>query len=67
MADLNALAAFAKVMEAGSFSEGAHRLKMPISTVSRRVAELEGELGVRRSGSDSAYEVASPSIPFHLV
>jgi DNA-binding transcriptional LysR family regulator len=47
MADLNALAVFAKVIEAGSFSEAARRLKMPISTVSRRVAELEDQLGVR--------------------
>ena len=47
MADLNALAVFAKVVEAGSFSEAARRLKMPISTVSRRVAELEDQLGVR--------------------
>jgi DNA-binding transcriptional LysR family regulator len=47
MADLNALAVFAKVMEAGSFSEAARRLKMPISTVSRRVSELEDQLGVR--------------------
>jgi DNA-binding transcriptional LysR family regulator len=47
MADLNALAVFAKVVEAGSFSEAARRLKMPISTVSRRIAELEDQLGVR--------------------
>jgi DNA-binding transcriptional LysR family regulator len=47
MADLNALAVFAKVVEAGSFSEAGRRLKMPISTVSRRVAELEDQLGVR--------------------
>jgi DNA-binding transcriptional LysR family regulator len=47
MADLNALAIFAKVVEARSFSEAARRLKMPISTVSRRVAELEDQLGVR--------------------
>src|SRR5215472_16789892 len=47
MADLNALAVFAKVVEAGSFSEAVRRLKIPISTVSRRVAELENELGVR--------------------
>jgi DNA-binding transcriptional LysR family regulator len=46
MADLNALAVFAKVVEAGGFSEAARRLKMPISTVSRRVAELEDQLGV---------------------
>jgi DNA-binding transcriptional LysR family regulator len=45
--DLNSLLVFAKVVEANSFSEAARRLKMPISTVSRRVAELEDELGVR--------------------
>jgi DNA-binding transcriptional LysR family regulator len=47
MADLNTLAVFAKVVEAGSFSEAARRLKMPVSTVSRRIAELEDQLGVR--------------------
>jgi DNA-binding transcriptional LysR family regulator len=47
MADLNALVVFAKVVEASSFSEAARRLKMPISTVSRRVAELEEQMGVR--------------------
>jgi DNA-binding transcriptional LysR family regulator len=47
MTDLNALVVFAKVVEANSFSEAARRLKMPISTVSRRIAELEDQLGVR--------------------
>src|SRR5437762_13135087 len=47
MSDLNALMVFAKVIEASSFSEAARRLKMPISTVSRRIAELEDQLGVR--------------------
>ena len=46
MIDLNSLAIFAKVVETRSFSEAARRLKMPISTVSRRVAELEDHLGV---------------------
>jgi DNA-binding transcriptional LysR family regulator len=45
--DLNSLMIFAKVVEANSFSEAARRLSMPTSTVSRRVAELEGQLGVR--------------------
>jgi DNA-binding transcriptional LysR family regulator len=40
MADLNALLVFAKVAEASSFSEAARRLKLPVSTVSRRIAEL---------------------------
>lgn len=47
MTDLNSLAVFAKVIEAASFSEAARRLNMPVSTVSRRVAELEDQLGVR--------------------
>jgi DNA-binding transcriptional LysR family regulator len=47
MTDLNALVIFAKVVEARSFSEAARRLRMPVSTVSRRVAELEDQLGVR--------------------
>jgi DNA-binding transcriptional LysR family regulator len=47
MTDLNALVVFAKVVEAKSFSEAARRLGMPASTVSRRVAELEDQLGVR--------------------
>jgi len=46
MIDLNSLAIFAKVVETRSFSEAAKRLNMPISTVSRRVAELEDQLGV---------------------
>lgn len=47
MPDLNALLIFAKVAEAQSFSEAARRLNKPVSTVSRKVAELEAELGVR--------------------
>jgi DNA-binding transcriptional LysR family regulator len=38
---------FAKVVEANSLSEAARRLDMPTSTVSRRIADLEGQLGVR--------------------
>jgi DNA-binding transcriptional LysR family regulator len=45
--DLNTLLVFAKVVEANSFSEAARRLKMPVSTVSRRILELEDQLGVR--------------------
>jgi len=45
--DLNSLRVFAKVVEVNSFSEAARRLKMPVSTVSRRIAELEDQLGVR--------------------
>jgi DNA-binding transcriptional LysR family regulator len=45
--DLNSLKIFAQVVEANSFSEAARRLKMPLSTVSRRIAEIEDQLGVR--------------------
>jgi DNA-binding transcriptional LysR family regulator len=47
MIDLNSLTIFATVVDANSFSEAARRLNMPVSTVSRRVAELEDQLGVR--------------------
>ena len=47
MSDFNALMIFASVVKAKSFSEAARRLKMPLASVSRRVAELEAELGVR--------------------
>jgi len=47
VSDLNALLIFAKVVDATSFSEAARRLAMPISTVSRKIAELEDQLGVR--------------------
>ena len=45
--DLNSLVMFAHVVESNSFSRAARRLRMPISTVSRRVSELEKQLGVR--------------------
>lgn len=45
--DLNSLVIFATVVEANGFSEAARRLKMPTSTVSRRIADLERDLGVR--------------------
>ena len=45
--DLNALAIYARVAEALSFSEAARRLNMPISTVSRKIADLEESLGVQ--------------------
>jgi DNA-binding transcriptional LysR family regulator len=47
MGDFNALMIFATVAKAKSFSEAARRLKMPLASVSRRVADLEGQLGVR--------------------
>lgn len=45
--DLNNLAIFVGVADAGSFSEAARRMDMPVSTVSRRLADLETELGAR--------------------
>ena len=47
MSDLNSLIIFAQVVDANGFSKAARRLKMPTSTVSRRIAELEQALGVR--------------------
>ena len=45
--DLNDLAVFVRVIEAGSFTGAARLLGLPKATVSRRVAELERALGVR--------------------
>jgi DNA-binding transcriptional LysR family regulator len=47
MTDLNSLKIFAQVVDANSFSEAARRLKMPLATVSRRIADLEDQLGLR--------------------
>lgn len=43
--DADDLLLFARVMEAGSFSRAAERLRLPKSTVSRRIAGLERRLG----------------------
>lgn len=46
-ADKNAMALYVQVVEAGSFSKAAMRGGAPVSTVSRKIAELEKVLGVR--------------------
>jgi DNA-binding transcriptional LysR family regulator len=43
----NDLLLFARVVDEGSFTRAAERLGLPKSTVSRRVAALEGQLGER--------------------
>lgn len=45
--DLNDVACLAEVVATGSFSAAARRLAVPKSTVSRRIARLEKDLGVR--------------------
>jgi DNA-binding transcriptional LysR family regulator len=45
--DLNRTATFVRVAEQGSFTTAAASLNQPISSVSRAVAKLEAELGVR--------------------
>ncbi len=45
--DLNEMAVFAKVVQAGSFVGASRELDMPKSTVSRKVSELETRLGAR--------------------
>jgi DNA-binding transcriptional LysR family regulator len=45
--DLNLAAVFVRVVEAGSFTAAAAALGLPKSSVSRAVARLEAELGVR--------------------
>jgi len=45
--DLNRIAVFVKVVEAGSFTAAAAQLGLPTSSVSRAIARLEGDLNVR--------------------
>ena len=44
--DLNRVATFVRVVEAGTFTEAAKRLQLPTSSVSRSVAKLERDLGI---------------------
>ena len=45
--DLGALLVFGKVVEARSLSKAATLLGMPKSTVSRKLAKLEADLGIK--------------------
>ena len=67
MADLNLMAIFARVVEAGSFSEAARRMGCSRSAVSKAVAKLETlmakreeirtkELMIAIASSDRSYE-----------
>ncbi|WP_241052503.1 LysR family transcriptional regulator [Achromobacter xylosoxidans] len=47
MIDLNDIALFVQVVKAGSFAEAARRVGMPANTASRRIQQLEQQLGVR--------------------
>ena len=46
-ADLNTIAVFVRVVESGGFTAGARALGIPKSSASRRVKQLEDDLGVR--------------------
>jgi DNA-binding transcriptional LysR family regulator len=47
MIDKNAMSLYVKVVENNSFSRAAEREGIPVSTVSRKISELEKALGVR--------------------
>ncbi len=47
MQDLNEMAIFAVVVGTGSFTKAADKLKLPKSTVSRKISQLEKRVGVR--------------------
>jgi DNA-binding transcriptional LysR family regulator len=47
MLDLNDVAVFVQVVRCGSFAEAGRRLGMPPNTLSRRVQQLEAQLGTR--------------------
>ncbi|MBL4787322.1 MAG: LysR family transcriptional regulator, partial [Cohaesibacteraceae bacterium] len=43
MSDLNALLLYARIVDAGSFSQAARNMVMPVSTLSRKIAEPEDQ------------------------
>jgi LysR family transcriptional regulator, regulator for bpeEF and oprC len=45
--DLNRAAIFASVVDANGFTAAARKLRLPKTTVSKRVSDLEAELGIR--------------------
>jgi DNA-binding transcriptional LysR family regulator len=47
MFDLNSIATFVQVVRHGSFAEAGRRLGLPPNTLSRRVQQLEAQLGAR--------------------
>jgi molybdate transport repressor ModE-like protein len=47
MLDLNDVALFVQVVRAGSFAAAARRLGMPANSASRRIQQLEQQLGLR--------------------
>ena len=47
MFDLNDIGLFVHVVRAGSFAEAGRRVGIPANTVSRRIQELEQQLGAR--------------------
>lgn len=55
MTDLNLMAIFARVVEAGSFAEAARRMATSRSAVSKAVAKLEKELGARLLNRTTRY------------
>ena len=69
MLDLNDISLFVQVVRFGSFSEAGRRLGIPANTISRRIQELEQQLGARlmqRSTrklqlTDAGYELYSNS------
>jgi DNA-binding transcriptional LysR family regulator len=53
------MSAFVAVVQAGSFSTASRRLGAPLASVSRRVAELEEQLGCSTAGAVDAQDHAN--------
>lgn len=47
MDQLEAISTFVAVADEGGFSAASRRLRVPLATISRRVSDLEGELGAQ--------------------
>ncbi|MBD9613615.1 LysR family transcriptional regulator [Pseudomonas sp. PDM02] len=66
MLDLNDIAMFVQVVRCGSFAEAARQLGMPPNTVSRRIQQLETQLGTRlMQRSTRKLTLTSAGLGFH--
>jgi DNA-binding transcriptional LysR family regulator len=66
MLDLNDVAMFVQVVRSGSFAEASRRLGVPPNTVSRRVQQLEAQLGTRlQQRSTRNLALTSAGLAFH--
>ena len=60
---LDAMSTFLAVVEAGSLSAAARQLKMPLTTISRKISELESYLRTKLFNRSSRQLVLTDNAP----